>query len=91
VLKNGQHLNTAFLSAKHAKPDFVAQIVNLDHNDIDVLRVGRVMPGQEQNILVLDLSHNNIEDVQPKTFDSFTNLRRLKLSHNRLRDGEMSE
>jgi LPXTG-motif cell wall-anchored protein len=90
-LKSGQPLNTAYLSAEHAKPEFVAQVVNLDHNDIEVLRKGQVMPKQEGNILVLDLSYNRIEDVQPKTFNTFTNLRRLKLSHNRLRDADMSK
>ena len=41
----------------------MAQVVNLDHNAIEVLRKGQLMPKQEGNILVLDLSYNSIEDV----------------------------
>jgi hypothetical protein len=90
-LHDNNPLNTAFLSLAEAKgSDWKAHIVRLTHNDIEVLRRGQVMPGQEGNVLVLDFSFNRVSAIEPHAFDTFTNLRKLKLSHNHLRDEEMS-
>uniref|UniRef100_A0A183CPP9 LRRCT domain-containing protein n=1 Tax=Globodera pallida TaxID=36090 RepID=A0A183CPP9_GLOPA len=50
----------------------------------------KILPGKETNVLSLDLSSNLISDIQPGTFNQFTKLQVLMLTHNKLDSQQIS-
>lgn len=59
-------------------------IARLERNEISYLFRRKVLPGHEEHLLVLDLSQNQIVDIEPGAFNAFSNLLELKLTHNNL-------
>uniref|UniRef100_A0A1I8B4J2 LRRNT domain-containing protein n=1 Tax=Meloidogyne hapla TaxID=6305 RepID=A0A1I8B4J2_MELHA len=64
-------------------------IAHLERNSISYLFKNKILPGQEKSLLLLDLSQNNIADIEPGSLDNFVNLLELKLTQNNL--DELSE
>uniref|UniRef100_A0A183CPI3 LRRNT domain-containing protein n=1 Tax=Globodera pallida TaxID=36090 RepID=A0A183CPI3_GLOPA len=50
----------------------------------------KILPGKESNVLSLDFSSNLISDIQPGTFNQFTKLQVLMLTHNKLDSDQIS-
>ncbi|VDM41751.1 unnamed protein product [Toxocara canis] len=78
-----QPLRTTNLVIK--KKDFKAQIAYFRNNDIPRLVEGQILPGHESTLKELDFSFNRIYDLQNSVFKEMSNLRILRLGHNKLR------
>jgi Leucine-rich repeat (LRR) protein len=63
-------------------PDFKAKYVYLTGNQISSLSARTLMPDIASDIIGLDVSFNDIEDIERGAFDKMTSLKKLRLNQN---------
>ncbi|CAD5217459.1 unnamed protein product [Bursaphelenchus okinawaensis] len=83
--KKGKQSNKAFLTNATVKvedDDFKAKHISFAGNQITFLDGESIVPGQRITVKTLDFTANRISLINTETFDEFSKLEKLKLSHN---------
>ncbi|CAI2357419.1 unnamed protein product [Caenorhabditis sp. 36 PRJEB53466] len=66
------------------KKGFIPYTANFSDNAIVRLLRGKILPGNEEHISILDISYNQVRFADSDVFTPFTNLTKLNLAHNNL-------
>uniref|UniRef100_A0A7E4W7C1 LRRCT domain-containing protein n=1 Tax=Panagrellus redivivus TaxID=6233 RepID=A0A7E4W7C1_PANRE len=81
--KNQDLINTLNVEVKNRK--FKVVTANFRGNQISEI-TGKILPGQEDNVEVLDLTDNLISSIDDAAFEGLEKLHKLKLNHNLIKD-----